>query len=149
MVQTRREKKTEETGALWLAVMREVLRGSGAAAAVTLLALLACALLVSNGAIGEEMMDRAVLAVCVLGSLTGGLLAVRRIGRSPLPVGLGVGLCLFLLLLSAGCLLSGSASVSNDGALILLSCCCGGAMAGVLGARPNRKRRRQRVKKSK
>ena len=95
------------------------------------------------------MMDRAVLAVCVLGSLTGGLLAVRRIGRSPLPVGLGVGLCLFLLLLSAGCLLSGSASVSNDGALILLSCCCGGAMAGVLGARPNRKRRRQRVKKSK
>lgn len=40
MVQTRREKKTEETGALWLAVMREVLRGSGAAAAVTLLALL-------------------------------------------------------------------------------------------------------------
>ena len=144
MVQTRREKKTEETGALWLAVMREVLRGSGAAAAVTLLALL-----VSNGAIGEGMMDRAVLAVCVLGSLTGGLLAVRRIGRSPLPVGLGVGLCLFLLLLSAGCLLSGSASVSNDGALILLSCCCGGAMAGVLGARPNRKRRRQRVKKSK
>ena len=119
MVQTRREKKTEETGALWLAVMREVLRGSGAAAAVTLLALLACALLVSNGAIGEGMMDRAVLAVCVLGSLTGGLLAVRRIGRSPLPVGLGVGLCLFLLLLSAGCLLSGSASVSNDGALIL------------------------------
>lgn len=99
MVQTRREKKTEETGALWLAVMREVLRGSGAAAAVTLLALLACALLVSNGAIGEGMMDRAVLAVCVLGSLTGGLLAVRRIGRSPLPVGLGVGLCLFLLLL--------------------------------------------------
>lgn len=149
MVQTRREKKTEETGALWLAVMREVLRGSGAAAAVTLLALLACALLVSNGAIGEGMMDRAVLAVCVLGSLTGGLLAVRRIGRSPLPVGLGVGLCLFLLLLSAGCLLSGSASVSNDGALILLSCCCGGAMAGVLGARPNRKRRWQRVKKSK
>ena len=102
MVQTRREKKTEETGTLWLAVMREVLWGSGVAAAVTLLALLACALLVSNGAIGEGMMDRAVLAVCVLGSLTGGLLAVRRIGRSPLPVGLGVGLCLFLLLLSAG-----------------------------------------------
>ena len=73
MAQTRREKKSEETGALWLAVMREMLRGSGVAVAVTLLALLACALLVSNGTIGEEMMDRAVLAVCVLGSLTGGL----------------------------------------------------------------------------
>ena len=144
MAQTRREKKSEETGALWLAVMREMLRGSGVAVAVTLLALLACALLVSNGTIGEGMMDRAVLAVCVLGGLT----AVRRIRRSPLPVGLGVGGCLFLLLLSAGCLLSGSASVSNDGALILLSCCCGGAMAGVLGARPNRKRRRQSTKKT-
>ena len=99
MAQTRREKKSEETGALWLAVMREMLRGSGVAVAVTLLALLACALLVSNGTIGEGMMDRAVLAVCVLGSLTGGLTAVRRIRRSPLPVGLGVGGCLFLLLL--------------------------------------------------
>lgn len=95
MVQTRREKKTEETGALWLAVMREVLRGSGAAAAVTLLALLACALLVSNGAIGEGMMDRAVLAVCVLGSLTGGLLAVRRIGRSRFRWDLGWGSACF------------------------------------------------------
>lgn len=66
MAQTRREKKSEETGALWLAVMREMLRGSGVAVAVTLLALLACALLVSNGTIGEGMMDRAVLAVCVL-----------------------------------------------------------------------------------
>ena len=63
--------------------MREMLRGSGVAVAVTLLALLACALLVSNGTIGEGMMDRAVLAVCVLGSLTGGLTAVRRIRRSP------------------------------------------------------------------
>ena len=117
MAQTRREKKSEETGALWLAVMREMLRGSGVAVAVTLLALLACALLVSNGTIGEEMMDRAVLAVCVLGSLTGGLTAVRRIRRSPLPVGLGVGGCLFLLLLSAGCLLSGSAS---DPSVLLL-----------------------------
>lgn len=52
MAQTRREKKSEETGALWLAVMREMLRGSGVAVAVTLLALLACALLVSNGTIG-------------------------------------------------------------------------------------------------
>ena len=88
MAQTRREKKSEETGALWLAVMREMLRGSGVAVAVTLLALLACALLVSNGTIGEEMMDRAVLAVCVLGSLTGGLTAVRRIRRSPRQWGL-------------------------------------------------------------
>lgn len=149
MSQTRQGKKTEEAGTLWMTGMRNVLWGSGVAAVVTLFALFACALLVSRGTIGEGMMDRAVLAVCVLGSLIGGLIAVRRIRRAPLPVGLGVGICLFLLLLSAGCLLSGTASVSNDGALILLSCCCGGAMAGVLGARPNRKRRRQSTKKRK
>ena len=34
MAQTRREKKSEETGALWLAVMREMLRGSGVAASL-------------------------------------------------------------------------------------------------------------------
>ena len=40
-------------------------------------------------------MERAVLAACVLGALTGGLLAVRRIGRSTLLVGAGVGAILF------------------------------------------------------
>ena len=79
---------------------------------------------------------------CVLGALIGGLLAVRRIGRSTLLVGAGVGVILFLLLLLAGTLLFEEASISNGGGMMLLSCLCGGAMAGILGSRPKKKRKR-------
>ena len=87
-------------------------------------------------------MERAVLAACVLGALAGGLLAVRRIGRSTLLVGAGVGAILFLLLLLAGTLLFEEASISNGGGMMILSCLCGGAMAGILGSRPKKKRKR-------
>ena len=137
-----RERKPEETGGLWITVMGQLLLGGLAAALAALLALLACSLLVSSGAVSEKAMDRAVLAACVLGSLVGGLLAVRRIGRSTLLVGAGVGGVLFLLLLSVGLLAFPSASISNGGGMILLSCLCGGAMAGILGSRPKKKRKR-------
>ena len=135
---TRREGRPEDSGGQWLTAMCELLKGGLAAALAALLALAACALLVSWGMIPERTMDRAALAAGVLG----GLLAVRRIGRSTLLVGAGVGAILFLVLLSAGLLLFEDASVSNGGVPILLSCLCGGAMAGILGSRPKKKRKR-------
>ena len=138
----RLEKRAEESGGAWLAGMCELLKGGAAAALTALVGLAVCAFLVSGGIIPEGAMDRSVLAVCVLGGLVGGLLAVRGIGRSPLLVGAGVGGILFLLLLSAGALLFPSASVSNGGVGVLLSCLCGGAIAGILGARPRKKRKR-------
>ena len=89
----------------------------------------------------EHAADRVVLAACVFGALAGGLFAVRKIGRSTLLVGAGVGAILFLLLLSIGALLFASVSLSNGGAAILLSCLCGGAMAGILGARRKKRKR--------
>ena len=138
----RAERKPEESGGAWLAVMGELLKGAGIAAAAALLLLFGCALLASGGMLSEGALDRAVPAVCVLGSFLGALPAVRRIGKSPLPVGAGVGAILFLLLLSAGSLLFDSASVFNGGGMLLLSCLCGGAMAGILGSRPKKKRKR-------
>ena len=138
----RREGKPEETGGLWITVMGQLLLGGAAAVLAAVLALLVCSLLISAGAVPERFMERAVLAACVLGALIGGLLAVRRIGRSTLLVGAGVGAILFLLLLLAGTLLFEEASVSNGGGMMLLSCMCGGAMAGILGSRPKKKRKR-------
>ncbi len=138
----RREGKPEENGGLWITVMGQVLLGGGAAALTAVLALLICSLLISAGAVPERFMERAVLAACVLGALTGGLLAARRIGRSSLLVGTGVGAILFLLLLLAGMLLFEDISVSNGGGMMLLSCLCGGALAGILGSRPKKKRKR-------
>ena len=138
----RREKKVEETSGLWITVMGQLLLGGLAAVLTALLVLLVCSLLVSGGAVPERAMDRAVLAACVLGALAGGLLAVRRIGRSTLLVGGGVGAILFLLLLSVGSLVFESASLSNGGVMILLACLCGGAIPGILGRKPKKKRRR-------
>ena len=87
----RREGKPEETGGLWITVMGQLLLGGAAAVLAAVLALLVCSLLISAGAVPERFMERAVLAACVLGSLIGGLLAVRRIGRSTLLVGGGGG----------------------------------------------------------
>lgn len=138
----RREGKPEENGGLWITVMGQVLLGGGAAVLAAVLALLVCSLLISAGAVPERFMERAVLAACVLGALTGGLLAARRIGRSSLLVGTGVGAILFLLLLLAGMLLFEDISVSNGGGMMLLSCLCGGALASILGSRPKKKRKR-------
>ena len=138
----RREGKPEEPGGLWLTVARELLKGGVVAALAAVLALGVCALLISGGVIPEGAMDRAALAAGVLGALMGGLLAVRKVGRSTLLVGVGVGAILFLILLSAGLLLFEDTLVSNGGLSVLMSCLCGGAMAGILGSRPKKKRKR-------
>ena len=93
----KREKKREDPMAVWLSTMCRLLKGGALAAATAALGLLVCALLVSGGVVGEKLMGRGVLAICVVSSLTGGLLAVRRLERGTLLAGLGVGVILFLL----------------------------------------------------
>lgn len=138
----KREKKPEDPGAVWLNTMCRLLKGGGVAVVTAALGLVVCALLVSGGAVGEQLIGRGVLAICVVSSLVGGLVAVHRLERGTLLAGLGVGVILFLLLLTAGFLLYEDASLSNGGVPILIACCCGGAIAGVLGGRPRKKRKR-------
>lgn len=138
----KREKKPEDPGAVWLSTMCRLLKGGGVAVVMASLGLVVCALLVSGGAVGERVMGRGVLAICVVSSLVGGLVAVHRLERGTLLAGLGVGGILFLLLLTAGFLLYEDASISNGGVPILIACCCGGAIAGVLGGKPRKKRKR-------
>lgn len=138
----KREKKPEDPAAVWLGTMCRLLKGGGVAVVTAALGLVVCALLVSGGVVGEKLMGRGILAICVVSSLVGGLVAVRRLERGTLLAGLGVGGILFLLLLTAGFLLYEDASLSNGGVPILIACCCGGAIAGVLGGRPRKKRKR-------
>ena len=111
----KREKKREDPMAVWLSTMCRLLKGGALAAATAALGLLVCALLVSGGVVGEKLMGRGVLAICVVSSLAGGLLAVRRLERGTLLAGLGVGVILFLLLLTAG-FLRGGVPVQRRGA---------------------------------
>ena len=138
----KREKKPEDPGAVWLSTMCRLLKGGALVVVTAALGLVVCSLLVSGGVMGERLIGRGVLAICVVSSLAGGLLAVHRLERGTLLAGLGVGGILFLLLLTAGFLLYEDASISNGGVPILIACCCGGAIAGVLGGRPRKKRKR-------
>ena len=126
--------KREEAESPWLGTMCGMLKGGALA--------FLCALAVSNRWLGQGMMDSAVMAACALGALAGGLLAVRQGRGRSLLMGFGAGLILFLLLLTAGFLFYESADLRNGGLGLLLSCGCGGALAGVLGGKPKKKRRR-------
>lgn len=138
----KRECRQEDQGAVWLNTACQVVKGGLMAAAAAVVILFLCAVLVSSGVLRERMMDSVVLFACVLGGLAGGLFAVRKVGARTLLVGLGAGLVLFLLLLSLGFLLYEGASMANGGLNILLACLCGGAMAGILGGKPKKKRKR-------
>ena len=139
----KRDRRQEEPGGVqWLNAMCEVLKGGVLAGVTAIAALLLCAVLVSTGVLPVGAMEGAVLAVCVLGALVGGVYAVGRVGVLPLLVGPGVGVVLFLLLLTAGFLVYDGASVERGGLGILCTCLCGGAIPGLLGRRPKKKRRR-------
>lgn len=138
----KKERRPEETGSLWLNAMCEVLKGGVLSGVTTILALLICAVLVSMGIMPVGAMYGAVLASCVAGALVGGTYAVRRVGGYSLLVGLGTGAVLFLLMLTAGLIVYQEASVANGGAGILCACLCGGAIPGLLGRKPKKKRRR-------
>ena len=138
----KRDKRQEEGGSVWLNAMCEILKGGVLAGIVTIVSLLVCSVLVSMGVIPVSAMEGTVLAVCVLGTLVGGIYAVGRSGGRSLLAGLGVGAVLFLLLLTAGLLAYEGASVANGGVSILCACLCGGAIPGILGRKPKKKRRR-------
>lgn len=139
----KRDRRQEEPGGVqWLNTMCEVLKGGVLAGVTAILSLLVCAVLVSLGVLPVGAMQGAVFAVCVLGALVGGAYAVRKVAGPSLLAGPGVGAVLFLLLLTAGFLVFDGASVEKGGAGILLACLCGGAVPGLLGRRPKKKRRR-------
>lgn len=138
----KRDRHQEESGGQWINAMCEVLKGGVLAGVAAILTLLLCAVMVSAGLLRERWIEGAVMAACVLGALIGGLFAVRRIGRRALPVGLGVGAVLFLLLLTAGLLAYDTTSVERGGTGVLCACLCGGGVAGILGGTSKKKRRR-------
>ena len=138
----KKERRPKEMGGQWLNAMCEVLKGGVLAGVVTILVLLICAVLVSVGLVPVEAMYGTVLAACALGAFAGGIYAVRHVEGRSLLAGLGVGVVLFLLLLTAGFIVYQGASVANGGAGILCACLCGGAIPGLLGRKPKKKRRR-------
>lgn len=137
-------KTGEEQGGRFIQVMTAILLGGLLALLVCLGFLAVFAAGISGGWLGEAAMDKLAIAACVVGSFAGGGLAVKRCGTRALLSGLAAGTALFLLLLTGGLIFfTGEVSMEHGGLGLLSGCLCGGAVAGLLGARPRHKRRRR------
>jgi len=138
----------EEQGLRALRAMENILFGAAAALAVCTAVLFLAAVGVSGGWLKESGMDRITVGACVIGAFVGALVALRRHPARGLVMGLAVGGCLFLLLLTIGWLCYDSMSLDNGGVALLAGCLCGGALAGLLasGRAPKGKRTSKRRK---
>ena len=135
-------KNEEEQSAKLIRFMSSILLGGVLALAVCLVFLFLCSIGISSGWISDHLMVQCTLAGCVLGGLIGGMFAVLRCRSRTLIVGLCVGAVVFLLLLTVGLLFYPGMSVENRGVGLLCACLFGGALAGLLGGKSKKKRRK-------
>lgn len=140
-------KNEEEQGVKLVLYAVDVLIGGAAALGVCLVFLLLASVGISAGWLGEKLMYQLTIAGCVLGCFAGGMIAVRRCGARGLLVGLAVGAVHFLLLLTIGLLFFDAMAPEAGGVGLLCGSLCGGAAAGLLGARPQRKRKTNKAVK--
>lgn len=118
--------------------------GKGSVTAVLVMAsiLLAGAGMISAGILGQEIMGQWGILSCVAGGLAGGWTAVRKERRWAIPLGLGTGGILFLLLLLTGLIFYEGSPSAEHMLPVLCACLCGGGMAGILGRKNKKKRKR-------
>lgn len=135
-------KRPDQSKSGWGKTIVSILKGGALGAALVLIMLFLSALLVSFGLLPEHAVDRTVLICCVLGSLAGGLLSVYTAGGRAMLAGIGAGGLLFLLLVLGGLVFHGAGQLLRDGVDQAFACFCGGAMAGILGRTPKKRRRR-------
>ena len=135
-------KSEEDQGAKVVKLMANILLGGVIALGVCLVILFLCSVGISGGWFREEHMLQLTMIGCAAGALVGGSVAVARCRMRTLVVGLGVGAVLFLLLLTAGLLLYGEMAVEERGLGLLCAALFGGALAGLLGGKPRKKRKK-------
>ena len=123
--------------------------GGVVAIVVELLVLLAGAAAISSGLLRENAQLQLVAMACVLGGLVGGLVCACRWPARKLLGGLAAGLTCGVLLWIISAARGGGQVLEVRGLVVLTSCLCGGALAGLLCLRFGRKKpasvRRRRV----
>ena len=137
-------KNEEDQGARLVRHMLDVLLGGVVALGACFLFLLLVSVGLSRGWLGEDLMYQFTVVGCVLGGFIGGTVAVGRCQSRTLIVGLLVGVVFFLLLLTAGLLFYRSVAPEEGGLGLLCGALCGGAAAGLLRGKPQKRRTRPR-----
>jgi putative membrane protein (TIGR04086 family) len=145
IIMTKR-KSEEEQGTVLLCYGKVILIGGAIAFAVGLALLFLAAAGVSRGLLDPGLRYQLTVVSCVLGSFTGGVVAVRNSPARGLIVGLAAGAVLFLFQLSLGLILFEGFSLESGGVGLLFGDLCGGAAAGILSG-GGKKRKTPRTKK--
>ena len=119
-----------------------LLQGAAVSVIVYLAGILLLALLVVKGAVPERAAFPAVAVLCLLGTLSGGVVTARRTPWGPLSAAL-LNTALFaavLLVMGLACWPDG---IGSRGVILLLCALGGGLAAGLLGGRRGRRRKRK------
>ena len=135
-------KNEEDQAAKLIQMMGSILLGGMAALAVSLFILFLCSICISAGLLSNRAMMQYTVAGCVIGGFAGGLFAVARVRAKTLLIGLGAACIQFFLILTIGFLVYSGVSISEHGIGIAAGCLAGGALAGFLGGKPKKKRRK-------
>ena len=119
-----------------------LLQGAAVSVIVYLAGILLLALLVVKGAVPERAAFPAVAVLCLLGTLSGGVVTARRTPWGPLSAAL-LNTALFaavLLVVGLACWPDG---IGSRGVILLLCAVGGGLAAGLLGGRRGGRRKRK------
>ena len=119
-----------------------LLQGAAVSVIVYLAGILLLALLGVKGAVPERAAFPAVAVLCLLGTLSGGVVTARRTPWGPLSAAL-LNTALFaavLLVVGLACWPDG---IGSRGVILLLCALGGGLAAGLLGGRRGRRRKRK------
>jgi putative membrane protein (TIGR04086 family) len=136
-------KTEEEQGTKVLYTIASVLLGSVLALVIAFVFLLICSILISGGWLKEGSMTPLTIGSCVIGSLFGGALAVKRCKTRTLVIGLCTGGAFFLILLTVSVFFYRNAAPDTGALGLLGGSLCGGALSGLMGGGKTKKKRRR------
>jgi len=135
-------KNEEDQASKLFRTMGRVLLGGIFSLGICLIILFLCSIGISSGWLNDRAMMQYTIGSCVIGGFCGGLFSVMCIREKTLIIGLLTSCIQFLLVLSIGFLMFPGISLSEHGAGIAAGCLAGGVLAGFLGGKPKKKRRK-------
>ena len=122
--------------------MSSVLVGGVFGLGICLIILFLCSMGISSGWLNNRSMMQYTVAGCVIGGFGGALFSILRVRAKTLIIGLLASCIQFLLILTIGFLMYPGITLSQNGAGIAVGCLAGGVVAGFLGGKPKKKRRK-------
>jgi len=137
-----RKTEEEQQGTKVLYAIGSVIMGGVLAMIIALAFLFLCSICISNGWLKEGSMTPLTIGSCIIGSLFGGGLAVKRCKSRTLIIGLCTGGVFFLIILTISVFFYENAAPDTGTLGLLAGSLCGGALSGLLGGGKSNKKRK-------